>query len=385
MIKIVITCDVDLNDRAAASIHVMELFNNLRKISEVYLFVPKFKQTKIDLFNIKYTRRPDIPIIGTIPYQIALFFNLYSCCKKLRIDAIYKRMSDFTLSPLVISKLFGIPYFVEVNGILMDEMKMTRMSKLNIFIIKVSEYLNYKHAQKIVTVAHGIKDGIIKLYNIPVQKIIVIENGANIELFKPMDKEEVKKELKLDPNTRYVCFVGNLAPWQGVEYLIRSSKSIIREVPNTRFLIVGDGLMKNELVELSKKIGVFNNFIFTGAIPYKEIPNYINASDVCLAPFIRKRNASPLKLYEYMACGKPVVASDIIGVGDLLERENAGIAVTPENPEELAAAVLKLLRNKKSRDEMGRNGKEYVIKNNSWESVAKKLVEVFKESINEEG
>ena len=90
-------------------------------------------------------------------------------------------------------------------------------------------------------------------------------------------------------------------------------------------------------------------------------------ADVCVAPFIRVRNEriglSPLKIYEYLACGKPVVASDIKGIGDLLRNSNAGIGVKPEDPVELANAIIKLLKNEKLRGKMGKNGRKIVINN----------------------
>ena len=128
-----------------------------------------------------------------------------------------------------------------------------------------------------------------------------------------------------------------------------------------------------------------NRFIFTGVIAYDRVPLYINASDTCTAPFIFARNAkiglSPLKLYEYMACGKPVVASNISGVSDVLEASGGGIPVLPENPEALAEGILKLLENPDLRTKLGSKGLSYVTENYSWHSVAEKVNEVCKSGL----
>ncbi len=198
-----------------------------------------------------------------------------------------------------------------------------------------------------------------------------------------MDKEKVKEGLNLDRSIHYVCFVGNLAPWQGVEYLIMASPLILKEVPNTRFLIIGDGVMKKKLVEMVKELNLDNNFIFTGAVDYELVPKYINASDVCVAPKRPlKSGYSPLKLYEYIACGKPIVASRISGF-EILEQQKAGILVEPENPLELAKAVLKFLKDEKIREEMGKNGREYVVEYHSWEVVARRVAEVCEDAFRE--
>jgi glycosyltransferase involved in cell wall biosynthesis len=381
--KVYMLYDLRLEGHGAGTTHTMELFENLKKIGdEVNLFVPAKPKDAAPYkrADISYLPILNIPLLRGVSYQLVLFlYYLLYRMKHTKPDFIYSRISLFTISPLILSKFLKIPYVVEINGLGIDEMKLSNTSKLIIQIFKVNEKLNYKHAEKIIAVTKGVKEGIKKLYNIPDEKIIVIENGANTDLFKPIDQKEARKELKFNQDANYVCFVGNLAPWQGVEYLIQSTPLILKEMPNIRFLIVGDGQMKEELINLAAKTGVSDKFIFTGAVPYEEVPKYINASDVCVAPFVRARNEriglSPLKIYEYLSCGKPVVSSRIPNL-EFIELNNAGILVEPENPEELAKAIIKLLKEEKLREEMGRNGREYVVKYHSWESVAKKVAEV---------
>ncbi|CAG1003978.1 Alpha-D-kanosaminyltransferase [Methanosarcinales archaeon] len=375
--QIIFTCDVALNDKEAQNIHVIELYNNLSKVANVCLFVPKPRRIKVILSDVKYVPKLGIPELGLLLYQISLFFHLYVYCRKIKVDAIYARQSPFTFIPFIVSNYFKIPYFVEVNGLIADEMKMFGQSKLKIAIAKISEKLGYKKAIKIFAVTQGIKEGIIKLYNIPEEKIVVMGNGANISMFRPIDQEEAKKELKLDTHLRYVCFVGNIVIWQGTIYLVHAAPSILLQCPNTRFLIVGDGPMKSECMQQAEKLGVNNMFIFIGSVPYKYVPLYINASDICIVykkPI--KSGYSPLKLYEYMACEKPVVASRLEGF-EIIEQQNAGLLVKPEDPEELAKAVIKLLKDDTLREEMGKNGRKYVVKNHSWEAIGRKTAEIF--------
>ncbi len=142
--------------------------------------------------------------------------------------------------------------------------------------------------------------------------------------------------------------------------------------------------MKKEWLQLAENLGVSDKFIFTGSVPYNMVPIYINASDICVAPFIRERNSkiglSALKTYEYFACGKPLVASSIPGIKDLIELSGGGISVTPENPEELANAVIKLLPDENTRSLMGDKGRKYVIENHSWDGVARKVLGVCNEA-----
>lgn len=254
-------------------------------------------------------------------------------------------------------------------------------SRLKILILKKA--LGF--SDKIIAVTPGIKANLESAYQIPGDKITVVPNGANTSLFRPLDQKECRENLGLDLKTPYVCFVGNLAPWQGVEYLVKAAPSILSRYPDCRFLIVGDGVMKNELISLSREFGIENRFVFTGVVPYDRVPVYINASDVCVAPFILARNAkiglSPLKLYEYMACGKPVVASAISGVVDALESSKGGLSVPPENPEAFAEAILKLLENQDLRENMGSKSLSYVTENYSWYSVARQVDRICKSGL----
>lgn len=254
-------------------------------------------------------------------------------------------------------------------------------SRLKVLVLKKA--LGF--SDKIIAVTPGIKTNLESAYRIPEEKITVIPNGANISLFKPVEQNKCRKDLGLDLEIPYVCFVGNLAPWQGVEYLIKAAPSVLSRFPECRFLIVGDGVMKKELLDLSQELGIEDRFIFTGVVSYDRVPLYINASDVCAAPFILARNAkiglSPLKLYEYMACGKPVVASAISGVADALEASEGGLSVPPENPEALAKVILKLLENQDLRANMGSKGLSYVTENYSWYSVAKRVDKVCKSGL----
>jgi glycosyltransferase involved in cell wall biosynthesis len=242
----------------------------------------------------------------------------------------------------------------------------------------------YKHSQRIVAVTPRIKEVLVAEYGIEKDKIAVVENGANTDLFTPTDTDEARRRANLSGADHFVTFVGNLLQWQGVEYLIRSVPYVLEEFPTTRFLIVGGGTTKPALVDLARGIGVSDSVIFTEVVPYENVPMYLNASEICVAPFIRGRNersgVSPLKIHEYGACGKAVVASRLPGL-EFVEQCQTGLLVQPESAEELARAIVKLLRDPELRKRMGENGRKYVVENRSWESVAISVAAVSREAM----
>jgi glycosyltransferase involved in cell wall biosynthesis len=312
-----------------------------------------------------------------LSYQIVLFLYLSYFSIKKKPGALYTRLSIDCLPPAIISKIIGVPHFIEVNGLCLDEMEMNNLPDIYVKLMKICEEIVYNMSDKIIAVTPGIKENLISLYNISENKIVVVENGANIELFKPMDKTKSKLNIGLNPNKTYICFVGGLAPWHGVDYLIKAAPYVLEHRLDIYFLIVGDGSMKKELVELADNLGIADNFIFVGNVPYDKVPSYINSSDIAVAPFVKERNSkiglSPLKIYEYLSCSVPVVASDIRGVNELIKNSGGGLIVSPEDSYELANAIIKLLNEKDKRQKMGLSGREYIEKNHSWESVSRKI------------
>jgi glycosyltransferase involved in cell wall biosynthesis len=385
--------NINIHSRTGDAIHVCELAENLAALGNYITLVagsnpyPKLEEKsviKIPGVNIQYIQKPTfkIPRIRDIS---TLIFCL-RIAKKNPLDIIYERNFSCKIGVLL-SKILGIPLIVEINGLVDEEAQMQgkKESSLRRRAGRIMRQLLFRQANRIVAVTQGIKDNLVKSYSINHKAIEVIPNGANINLFKPLDQETVKAELGLIQQYKYVCFVGNLAPWQGVEFLMEAAPLVIEKVPETRFLIVGDGMMYESLQNLVKEYHLEKYFYFMGRISYNVVPKYINASDICVAPFIRARNEkiglSPLKIYEYMACGKTVVGSNINGVGDFLEKSNAGISFHAENAVELADAIIRLLTDDEMRENMGRNGMKIVNERFSWNNTSKSIVSLCKNII----
>jgi len=291
--------------------------------------------------------------------------------------------------PIIISKILKLPSIVEINGIPFEEGNLLKTKKnikhyITNPLSKFDWWISCKFSDKIVAVSEGIKKELHQKYRVASSKIVVIPNGANIDLFKPMDKEKIKEELKLDKNAHYICFVGNLAIWQGVEYLVKSAPLILREIPNTKFLIIGSGVMKEELVEMVKELKLEGNFIFMGAVDYELVPKYVNASDICVAPFVKERIEklcfSPVKIYEYMACAKPIITTRISGLANFLEDNKDVLFVEPNDVDALGNAIIKLLKDSKLAKDLSKNTFE-ISKKYSWNATAKKILRVCQDVV----
>ena len=367
--------------------HKWELARNLSK-SGYQMHAMTFPATKPDGV-VTHSIKPKETYKFSFIFKIMHLINILKVVYAHNFDILYTRNVSFGLLGLSIKKVTKSKLVLELNGLISEHRKFEKklygkMGIIKNFQMAIMDYLEIFTAKKsdaVIAVTQRIKEILIKR-GVDENKITVIPNGADVNLFRPISDviavNKLRNKYSINENTRVVMFVGNLAYWQGVEYLIQSAPLVLKAVPDTMFFIVGEGELKNELITLAKKVGVLDKCIFTGNIPYEKVPLYMNMADVCVVPKkVLGFGYSPLKLYEYMACGKPVVATKTAGF-EILEKHNAGLLVNPENPEELSNAIIKLLLNRKLREQMGANGRELVVREYSWESAAKKTIEVFR-------
>lgn len=182
-------------------------------------------------------------------------------------------------------------------------------------------------------------------YGVPEQKIVIAPVGADTEMFMPLPDTRGIIKKRYGVRGPLVVYVGQLHGGQYVELFIQALKEVVPVVPGVKFMIVGDGYRRPELEQLARECGVDAHLIFTGIVDHKEIPLYMNDADVCVACFEDNditRSKSPLKIVEYMACGKAIVASNVGEVRNMLG--GVGVLTEPGNPVSLAEGIAQVLQ-----------------------------------------
>lgn len=289
-------------------------------------------------------------------------------------DLIYERYSPFAVAGSFVAKKKGIFHTLEVNSLLATEGKLYRKQALQ-EISELFEQAAFNTTSLIVTVSEKLREIVTKI-GISEKKVITIANGVDEIFFAPYDFSVREKfEDKV-----VIGFVGSLKPWHGIDILVDSFRKIAED-PVYHLLVVGDGPMRKRFYELEQKFP--ERVTFMGGIGHNDIPKYIDAMDICVAPYPKLENFyfSPLKVYEYMARGKAIIASDIGQISKLIQHGKTGWLVPAGDASSVIKAVKRLSRNQTLRKKLGEKAFEDVLKNHTWKHRAAYFLNFIKEGL----
>jgi glycosyltransferase involved in cell wall biosynthesis len=241
--------------------------------------------------------------------------------------------------------------------------------------------LNLEAATRIFVVSEVERRNLVER-GISAYKIIVNPNGVDIERFRPAaGGREARHELGLKDGEVVAGFVGTFGPWHGVEKLAEAIKSIPRSVP-VRFLLVGSGSLKVEVEKQLESEVNSGRVIFTGAVVHDRVPALLDACDILVAPHVPLADGSdffgsPTKVFEYMAMGKPIVASRLGQIGEVLTDQETALLVEPGNVSELGAAIVKLTESNELRVRLGSKAREVAEREHTWKHNAQRVLESY--------
>lgn len=243
-----------------------------------------------------------------------------------------------------------------------------RKKKVAILIDKFTS----RWTDKIVVISKAIKNTLVEREKISSEKIKVIYNGIDLSNFGVENKRE-------KDSIPRVGIVGRLHPDKGHRYFLEAAAQIIKKEPKIEFLIVGNGPLRKELEALSNELGLSGKVIFAGEC--RDILKIISSLDILVLSSLEEGLGNVL--LEAMACGRPVIATEVGGVPEVVLDGETGILVPPKSPDTLAQATLKLLMNQAMAKEMGRAGRRRVEKYFTIDRMAKETEEVYNNLVKE--
>jgi glycosyltransferase involved in cell wall biosynthesis len=245
----------------------------------------------------------------------------------------------------------------------------------------VAKFL-YQRSDLIVVVTPAFKEHLMRHWRVPTEKIAVVENGVETDLFAPAPpaaNEALRQELAAEGRF-LVCYIGTMGMAHGLETLLEAAQQLQRQNANVQFLLVGEGAEKERIKTLAQTRGL-TNLRFLDQQPREKIPAYISASDACLV-LLKKtdvfKTVIPTKMLEFMSCARPVILGVDGQARQIVEQAEAGLVIEPENADALVSAILQLSANRELGAVLGQKGREYILRNFSRDHTAGKYIDVLR-------
>lgn len=304
-----------------------------------------------------------------------------------KISFFYQRYSVYNVSALTLSERYRVPWVLEYNG---SEVWMNRHWYRPLKYESLAErieLLNLRRADVIVVVSRPMKDECVAR-GIEAEKILVNPNGVDPDRYCPeIDGSQVRRLHGLEGKT-VVGFIGTFGKWHGAEVLAEAFGLLLRTFPHyrerVRLLMIGDGVTRPLVEAHLERSGASECSVLTGLVPQERGPEYLAACDLLVAshqpnpdgsPFF----GSPTKLFEYMAMGKGIVASDLGQIGEVLKHDQTAWLVKPGDVQSLILGLKELIDHPEKRERMGRAARQEAVARYTWKEHTRRIVEKLRE------
>jgi glycosyltransferase involved in cell wall biosynthesis len=327
-------------------------------------------------FNHLLARDNSLPgELRRILYNEALYHDLKRRFLHHRPDFIYERASLYATAGARLAEKFKVPHLVELNAPLAIEQSAYRATGFG-ELAAHAERWTLTQADAVLVVSAELRKHVRSL-GVQAGRIQVLPNGVNPELFFPADGGSGGGVVTHRKTLPTLGFVGGLRPWHGVNILPELLARLSQRHPDIRLVIAGDGPLRGELERDFKRRGLGRRVTFSGARPHEDMPGLIRQFDIALAPYPKHDHDfyfSPLKLFEYLACGVAVVASDIGQISEVVRDGKTGLLYPPGNLNALVSRCEKLLTNPALRAAIGAAAAKVVRQRFTWDHNAARIV-----------
>jgi len=287
-------------------------------------------------------------------------------------DFIYERFALWSFAGMEHARAAGIPGILEVNAPLIEEQARHRVL-VHKALAERAARRSFRAASSILAVSAEVADW-VSVYPEAAGRIHVISNGVDTERFHP----DVPPAVDRKPDSFTIGFVGTLKPWHDLDTLVDAFQQLHDRYSDVRLLIVGDGPRRKHLKDTLAARHLLKSAQLIGAVNPSEVPAWLTSMDAALAlyPDLDHFYFSPLKVYEYLAAGLPVVATNIGKLGGVITHGENGFLCPPGDTAAVVSALETLRKDRDLRERMGKSARALVSKAHTWDAVAKRVLEL---------
>lgn len=333
--------------------------------------------TKLDQRAVVQTHQSKVKAVSTDLVRLLLgIINpwLSRYCFDSNLTLVYERLSMFQ----ALGKSFqrrGIPWVLETNALNFIEAEADRKRLALTWLAKRIEIRAYQDCDVVITVSQRLKSLIVEAANIDPEKILVLPNAVDAEVFKPLSQPATSET----PDVLTIGFIGNIAPWQGLDDLLDALASARQQQTHIKLLIVGDGVARADLQAQCDMLALQEHVEFVGHVPAKDIPQWIARFDVGFSGQstfqIGVMYASPIKIYEYMAMAKPLLATRHEDIQALQALGAEGFFYEPGDTATLATLLVEMYQQRDTIRKIGSINRQIVANHHTWSHRAAHLLQ----------
>lgn len=332
--------------------------------------VSNSKSVKVALATFaEFAPQPCFEAVEII-YNLPAFKSLRSFLATGEYDYIYERYALNSFVGAKLAKKSGVPLILEVNdATIIDRSRPLFFTKMS----RVIEKTVFNQANIILTISNKFKDLIISNYDYPEDKILVLPNGIDKLRFDIKDRDRLNRcELGIPENRIVIGCAGAFVAWHGLEFLV---EAIAEHIHSHRLflLFIGDGPVRQRVEEVARAHNVREQVLFTGFKPPDQVPLYLDLLDICVIPDSNP-HGSPMKLFEFMAMGKPVVLPRYQPLLDVLADGKEGLFFTPRDSRGLRDILTALVNSGTLRRDLGLRARALVLEKYTWGSHCTKVL-----------
>ncbi len=293
---------------------------------------------------------------------------------RFRCDFIFERYAIFGLVGAFLSAHLALPWVLEVNYTSQNQLVRQRSRILSSFA-KFLKQRMFLRPLVIATVSSFLRNHLIEEYGVMASRVVVVPNATDPDIFHP-DIQPQRRCGTLVLNGKIVGFVGGFYPWHGLDLLLDAFASLGNEFPDMKLLLIGDGPERKRLEGRAKVLGVGHRVLFAGTISHRDLPKWIASFHIGVMPDSNEYG-SPMKIFEYMSMGKPVVVPDYIPLRDVVDDGVEGLIFPPGNVDALAQRMRTLLEDNETYARMSGAARRKVVQRHNWEQNVRMILNNF--------
>ncbi len=347
-----------------------------------------------NLFGVNVVRTWLLPFPNRKAYERILNYASFAVSAALRGLFIDRPDIVIATSPQLLVGLSGwwlalwmrVPFIFEVRDLWPESLSAVGMkdsSLLHRVLSRIAGFL-YKTCDRVVVVTDAFRDHLVLHWNVPNEKISVVENGVETALFAPGEPDGALRKSWNAEDKFVACYIGTMGWAHGLDTLLQSAASSQSSSLDVLFVLVGEGADKDRICSAARDKGL-TNLRFVGQQPRETIPDFIRASDVCLV-LLKKtelfKTVIPTKMLEFMSCAKPVILGVDGQARSILEAGQAGVYIEPEDATQLVEAIERLRNNPEACKNFGDSGRVHILNHFSRQKTAETYLQVLEGVLN---